>query len=161
MRVYLLRHGIAEDPRIGLSDRDRQLTAEGIEELHAVARGLRRLELKLDLIVTSPFARARRTAEIVASGLSLDSSLREDPRLASGEGVEPLLDLLQRLPGNARVMLVGHEPTLSEAVSTLIGGGAVRMKKASLACVELNPRFGAGELRWLLEAKQMAALAGD
>ena len=85
MRVYFLRHGKAEDRAAWQGrDADRPLTAEGEEALRREAKQLRAVDLALDVIVTSPLARARRTAEIVADELGLAGRLVEDDRLAPG-----------------------------------------------------------------------------
>jgi phosphohistidine phosphatase len=151
MRVYFLRHGIAEDRHPNGTDFDRRLTDEGIAEMEAVARGIHRLELRFDVILASPLVRARQTAEIVARELGAEAVLREARRLASGAGFGDLQHLLEGQPAKAHVLLVGHEPDFSGFVARLTGGGRVKMKKAGLACVDtaaVEP--GAGELRWLL-----------
>ena len=151
MKLYFLRHGAAEEHRPGLADGDRRLTPEGIEEMHAVAAGMKTLGLRFDALLTSPLARARETAVIVAGSLGGKERLRQEEWLECGC---QLRDLTRALGGESRgahILLVGHEPDFSEMISGLMGGGAVRMKKAALACVhvwELQP--GGGELRWLL-----------
>jgi phosphohistidine phosphatase len=161
MRLYFLRHGIAEDRRPDLPDARRRLTPEGIDEMKAVGRGMKALGLKFDAILTSPLLRARETAEIAADALGAREVLREEPLLASGAGFSDVIRSLEGTGGRAHVLLVGHEPDFSEAVSELIGGGAVRMKKAALACVDASAlRPGAGELRWLLEPAQLSRIKG-
>jgi phosphohistidine phosphatase len=160
MKLYFLRHGIAEDPKPGrLTDRERPLTSEGIEEMRRVARGMRALELRVEEIWTSPLVRARQTAEIAAAGLGLEKHVREVSRLACGCAFPTLAELLNADGVPDRLLLVGHEPDFSENVGQLIGGGSVRMKKASLACVDVRGLCrGGGELRWLLEAEQLSLL---
>ena len=68
--LYILRHGIAVEPGTpGIPDDERPLTPKGEKRMRQIARGLRKLDLKLDRIVTSPLPRARATAEIVADVL--------------------------------------------------------------------------------------------
>lgn len=161
MKLYFLRHGIAEDGRLGLSDRDRRLTTAGIAEMEGVAKGLMALGLRPDAILHSPLVRARETARIVATGLDLVSHLHEEPGLACGCRLRDLEQMLNHRAKLQHVLLVGHEPDFSTLVATLIGGGNVRMKKASLACVDTSTAApGAGELRWLWEAPQLVRL-GD
>lgn len=156
MRLYFLRHGIAEERRQDQPDETRQLTDEGRDEMRGVARGMAALDLKIGVILTSPLARALQTAEIAAHELRLQKRLRPEPLLASGCTAVELLRAVEDYPDDARILLVGHEPDFSEAISTLIGGGALRVKKASLACVELYARApGRGELRWFLTPKQL------
>ncbi len=161
MKLYFLRHGIAEDPGPGQRDYDRRLTQEGIAETVRASLGLRRMKLGLDAIVTSPLLRARETAALVARGLQMDERLREAPQLACGCQLHQLEEALRDLEPGSRVLLVGHEPDFSEMISQLIGGGSVRMKKASMAYVDvMTVGPGQGELRWLLTARQLGALAG-
>jgi len=160
MKLYFLRHGIAEDQRPGHTDVERRLTDEGIEEMQAVGRGMKRLGLEFDAILTSPLVRARQTAALAADALGLEDLVREEPRLACGCGFGDLQDMLIAQPHRARILLVGHEPDFSTLVGAVIGGGSVRMKKATLACVNVQVlQPGGGELRSLLNAEHLVAIS--
>lgn len=152
MRVYFLRHGKAESRSAWRgADADRPLTSDGEEAMRREAKTLRAMELALDVIVTSPLERARRTAEIVADELGLRGRLVEDERLAPGFDVRRLEQLLAAHGPADAVMVVGHEPDFSATVAELIGGGDVVMKKGGLARVDLTaPVANGGELVWLL-----------
>jgi phosphohistidine phosphatase len=151
-KVYFLRHGKAESRSEWTGDdADRPLTPAGEEAMRREAEALRALDLALDIIVTSPLARARRTAEIAADGLGLRGRLVEDERLAHGFDVRRLEQLLAAHGGAEAVMVVGHEPDFSATVGELIGGGEIVMKKGGLARVDVTaPVAGGGELVWLL-----------
>jgi phosphohistidine phosphatase len=151
-RVYFLRHGKAEN-RLEWrgDDAARPLTPAGEEAIRREAKVLAELDLGLDVIVTSPLARARRTAEIVADELGLRGRLVEDERLAHGFDVRRLEQVLAAHGPAGAIMVVGHEPELSAAVAELIGGGEIVMKKGGLARVDVTtPVAGGGELVWLL-----------
>lgn len=152
MKVYFLRHGKAESRTEWRgADADRPLTPAGEEAMRREVEALRAMDLALDLIVTSPFARARRTAEIVADGLGLSARLVEDDRLEPGFDVARLEQVLAAHGPAETVMVVGHEPDFSETVAELIGGGDVAMKKGGLARVDVAaPAAGGGRLHWLL-----------
>ncbi len=153
MKVYFLRHGKAESRADWQGrDADRPLTEEGEEIMRREVEALRAMDFAPDVIVTSPLARARRTAEIVADGLGLSGRLVEDERLAPGFDVARLEQVLAtRAPGARAVLVVGHEPDFSETVAALIGGGDVVMKKGGLARVDVAaPAAGGGRLDWLL-----------
>jgi phosphohistidine phosphatase len=152
MRLYLLRHGKAESRAEWRGDdAARPLTAEGEAAVRREAKALRAMDLALDAIVTSPLARARGTAEIVADELGMSGRLTEDDRLAPGFDIPRLERLLAAHAPVRNVMLVGHEPDFSETVAALIGGGDVVMKKGGLARVDVTaPVAGGGELVWLL-----------
>src|SRR5579862_2848801 len=110
MRLYLLRHGSAEEPHAGRPDRERRLTPEGIAEVEAEARSLRRLRLGLDRILSSPYPRAFQTAEIVARALDLTELLSADARLASGCHFGMIQQIVAEHSDVRRLMLVGHNP---------------------------------------------------
>jgi phosphohistidine phosphatase len=152
MRVYFLRHGKAESRSAWRGDdADRPLTPEGEEAMRREAEALRASDLTLDLIVTSPLARARRTAEIVADELGLGGRIVKDDRLAPGFDVRHLEQVLAAHGPADAVMVVGHEPDFSETIAELIGGGDVVMKKGGLARVDVSaPAAGGGQLVWLL-----------
>ena len=153
MILYFLRHGAAEERAAGGTDRDRRLTAEGEAELRAAASIWRRIQLRPDIVISSPFPRAQRTAELACEGLGLDDGPVADERLAPGASWSSFAQALAEHPADRRVMLVGHEPDLSSAVELLTGAASVRLRKAGVACVEFYgvPEPGAGEIAWLLD----------
>lgn len=162
MQLLLLRHGIAEDGHARLSDFDRALTAKGRAELAHIARGLQRLKIAPDAILSSPLVRARQTAEIVAPVLGREVEIVE--RLASGADWEDFLPILEQRSASGAHMLVGHEPDLSTLAAVLVGApaGALVLKKAGLIRVDVDgpAQAGRGRLRWLLTPRQLALLGG-
>lgn len=154
MNLYVLRHGIA----IGRGewegkDDDRPLTEEGREEVIRVAAALAKLELGLDLIVTSPLARALQTAQIVADHLGMRDKMELDEKLGAGFGAARLPKVLHAYADAKSLMLVGHEPGLSEAVGSLVGGRII-LKKGGMAYVQLaDAAAKKGELAWLLQPR--------
>jgi phosphohistidine phosphatase len=120
--LYLLRHGIAVDPGTpGITDDERPLTPKGEKRMRQIACGLRALDLKLDRIVTSPLVRARETAEIVARELNLRNSLEIANALQTGSSASTVKRWLRDRP-EERLMIVGHNPTLSDLISLLVIG---------------------------------------
>ena len=160
MQLYFLRHGRS----VGRSawngpDAERPLTEEGRGALAHEAATLVRLGLKPDVIVSSPLARARETAEILASGLGAGDSIVVDDRVAEGFGVKRLGKVLRDHADAKRVMLVGHEPDLSTIIRKLTGGRVV-CSKGSLARVDVAAAdTDRGELVWLLQAEVLTAQA--
>jgi phosphohistidine phosphatase len=151
LKLYFLRHGQAgnRDEWQG-DDSARPLTTDGKRRMKREAAAIRRLDLGLDVILTSPLVRARATAEIVAEALGPSARLVTDPRLAPGFGPRHLKALLAAHRGAEALMLVGHEPDFSQTISHLIGGGRLDVKKGALALVELEDRAGLGRLVWLI-----------
>jgi phosphohistidine phosphatase len=161
--LYFLRHGQAgERSEWRGDDSQRPLTSRGKELMAQEAETLANMDLDLSLIITSPLTRCFQTAEIVARKLKMTDRLLTDDRLSPGFDVEKLAKTLQAHPEAVNVMLVGHEPDFSEAVSDLTGGGYVVMKKGALARVDLlpgsdNPGKGPlhGDLVWLIPPKAL------
>lgn len=150
MELYFLRHGIAADVGpAGQGDAGRALTKDGIAKMQAGARGMRRLGLRLDALLSSPLVRAHETAAIVARELGLELQLAE--KLAPGCDLLELFALLGEYRGADRVMVVGHEPDFSSMIGALTGGSQVLMKKGGLARVDIERlEQNIGTLTWLL-----------
>ena len=157
-RIYFLRHGKAA-PRSTWEGEDglRPLTPEGEDLMRREAKGMRRLGLAPDAIVTSPLVRARQTAEIAAEDVGARDRLVEDSRLAHGFDARCLERIAAERPEAAELMVVGHEPEFSATIAELIGGGFVDMKKGGLARVDVGgPGLEDGLLAWLLTPSQLA-----
>jgi phosphohistidine phosphatase len=155
MELYFLRHGVAADVApAGLGDAGRPLTKEGIAKMQAGARGMRRLGLRLDALLSSPLVRAHETAAIVARELGLELRLAEE--LAPGCDMAQLFTLLGEYRAAEQVMLVGHEPDFSTLIGALTGGSQVLMKKGGLARVDIERlEQSAGTLTWLLPPRAL------
>jgi len=149
MRLYFLRHGEADWPNWTRPDDERPLTDFGNEEVRQVAKFLNRLKVKPDLIVTSPLPRALQTAEIAAE--QLKTKLRQDEALEPGFGISELGTVLKR-HGTKLLMLVGHEPDFSSVMSALTGA-SLKLSKAGVALVDLDPETEKGRLLWLFPPK--------
>lgn len=147
MRLYFLRHGAADWPAWKKSDDERPLTKAGREELHQVGEFLARLKANPDLILTSPLPRAVQTAEIASEHLR--TRMREEKLLTPGFKVADLKNLLRKYPQQV-LMLVGHEPDFSSAITALTGG-TVKLSKAGVVLVDLDS--SKGKLRWLFPPK--------
>ena len=86
MEIYILRHGIAEEPMPGMRDADRALTEEGVKRLQAVLRRARAADVKPPVILTSPYRRARETAEVAKQALRGAGTLVETRSLTPDSG---------------------------------------------------------------------------
>ncbi len=159
--LYVLRHGEAgKRLAAGSNDYERALTVAGANEVEKIADAMAKLGVKPGLVSTSPLARARQTADIVAKRLKIKNRLQDWDELKPEGSRIKLYERLARMKPEASVMVVGHEPYLSSLVSELVFDGQrgrIIMKKAGLARVTVasfrpKPR---GELRWLLTPKLM------
>jgi phosphohistidine phosphatase len=167
MNLYLLRHGIAVEPGTAgfARDADRPLTPEGEEKVRKIAQAIKAMRLEFDRILSSPYLRARQTADIVAERLKLSKKLELSDPLAPNGSSRKLIESLNELqPRPESLLLVGHEPNLSGLISLLIsdhGSASVVMKKAGLAGLHVSSLHHGrcAELEWLLTPKQMSLLA--
>src|SRR5256885_1101557 len=138
MRLYLLRHGIAEEWRPDFPDEERRLTEEGKRKVRIVAQGMSKLALGLELIVTSPLPRASETAEIVADVLGCKEIVKVDDRLAGGFGMHEARGIISDAGSAQSLMLVGHEPGFSTVASSLTGGSQIDLKKGGLIRIDTD-----------------------
>ncbi|HAM74012.1 MAG TPA: phosphohistidine phosphatase SixA [Verrucomicrobiales bacterium] len=165
--LYILRHAIAapaERTRRGVPDRERELTQEGRRKLKGVARAFRAMGPSVDLILSSPYVRARETAELVAKTLGIMDRIRLSEHLTPDGDPARLLQQLFQIRGPlGGVLLVGHDLHLQRLVSTLLTGGTglqFTLKRAGLCKLTL-PRLEPGRcatLEWLLTPRQMIAM---
>src|SRR5579862_6482554 len=119
MNIFILRHGLAvEAGACGFTkDSERPLTPKGRRKLRKIGRTMRKLELSFDCILSSPYMRARQTAEIIADRLGLGKKLELSEELTPGGSYRKLIDeIKQRDPQPDDLLLVGHEPYLSELI---------------------------------------------
>jgi phosphohistidine phosphatase len=157
VRLFFLRHGLADHADFRGNDDRRPLTRDGEVRMRRQGACLAGLDLDLDVILASPLTRAAQTAAIVAGHLGLADHVLEEPRLGPGFGVEALAAILAGLPSDHRhIMLVGHEPGLSTVVGRITGGSDVVFKKGGLARVDLCAGEELrGRLVWLLPPRMM------
>jgi len=161
MEVFILRHGLAEDASHSGLDADRKLTAEGEDKIRRTASALRKLSLEFDRILSSPYARARRTAELVHETMEHPGKLEFSERLIPSASAVSALELLQQR--GKSILVVGHEPHLSSLASLLLTGTlhlSVLLKKGGLIRISCHGSIapGAGTLEWLLAPKHLTRL---
>ncbi|MBM7842283.1 phosphohistidine phosphatase SixA [Herpetosiphon giganteus] len=156
MIFYFVRHGIAEDWAESGLDQDRRLTERGRKRIRQCAQALRLLEIKPDLILSSPLPRAAETASIIAEALSTDPPVHKaqlQPDAANSDFMAECLNA-----GCSSLMIVGHQPNLSEYVAQLAGYGTnLIFKKGTVCRVEMQGEHG--QISWLLAPKVLIALA--
>ncbi len=124
--IYLLRHGDAEDPNG--DDASRRLTPKGERQAGTAGRAIAALGATLDACLASPRVRAAETARLACEALPVEPETANELRGGS-------FDALALAAGRGDVLLVGHEPDLSDEVARLTGA-RVRMRKGGLAIVD-------------------------
>ncbi len=171
IELFLMRHGIALDLGAGgiVRDEDRPLSEAGRKKMREAAEGIRWLDPRFNLILTSPLRRCRETAEIVATTLGQPEIVSPFDALAPGQGFQTEGDspprLITELAASSfeRVLLVGHLPDLAELTSWLLAGHRnlnVEFKRGTLCLIEVTslPPRGPGRLRWVLSPGQLRQL---
>ncbi len=171
MKFYLFRHAAAfeRDPERWPDDSDRPLTPEGEEDFRLAARGLARLVSRVDAVLSSPYRRAWRTAEILSE---LDSWPAPEllPVVAASRrraSPEKATLALGDYADAKYVAVVGHKPRLQELAAYLLTGKSdgmeIDFRKGGVTCIRFDgaPAPGTGKLRWLLTPKALRFLAGQ
>lgn len=166
MELFLLRHAIAvvRGRSSYAHDSDRPLSPRGAKKMRRIAEGMQALDLEFDVILTSPFLRARQTADIVTEVFGIEKQLTLEKSLAPGGNHRELVGKLIKNHRSAKsVLLVGHEPAMSELVSVLISGDpglSIILKKGGL-CKLTVKRLHYGRcatLDWLLTPRHLARI---
>jgi phosphohistidine phosphatase len=156
-----MRHGPAEDRAATGRDFDRQLSARGRARTARVASELGTRDENPKRIITSPLRRTVETAELVIETLNLPIKAELRDELAPGGNAVGLVEELLR-EGAKRVMLVGHEPDVSNLTAHLLAGWARTFDKAMIVALKLteasySAALGrhSAECRFVIEPKQV------
>jgi len=170
--ILILRHAKSDWGTPDLPDFDRPLAPRGLEDAPRIGQVLARFNCIPDQILASPAQRARQTAQMAAAACGYQKSIQWADDFYGGDS-HTLIEALQRLsPSVERALMVGHNPTMEETVSTLLAGPtedeavAIRIPTAGLVCLEvgiadwamLQP--GQASLRWFLIPKLVKAITG-
>jgi phosphohistidine phosphatase len=164
MRILIIRHGVAGEAKAGSGSKGqedalRELTRDGRRKMRKAAEGINRVVPSIDLIASSPLARASQTAEIVASafgGVRVVQIAALSPRKPPAQ----LIEWLNAHPPQATVALVGHEPHLSTFLCWILTGlqeSFVILKKGGAALIETSTPVaaGRGKLLWVMKPSQL------
>ena len=165
MDLFILRHGDAgnrlSDP---IKDTKRQLTVSGKKEVVEIAKSLKKLGVKFNIIFSSPLSRAFQTAKIIAEEYKFKKQIEQSEELKPNGSKDFLYNKLNKLNIDSVILIVGHEPYLSSMINDIISNNAdtdrnyntnhnnIILKKAGLSRIKITstvPRLK-GELRWLL-----------
>jgi phosphohistidine phosphatase len=166
MILYILRHAIAEQRDVGAYPDDslRPLSAKGKNKMVKIAEHLKDMGVQIDLILTSPYVRAHETARIVQEAYNLKKKqlVLSDHLTPSGFAKDLIAEINEKyLLDN--LMLVGHEPYLSDLIAVLVSGDpamSVTMKKGGLCCLAIGQLVydRCATLEWLLTPAQLTRM---
>jgi phosphohistidine phosphatase len=142
MILFLMRHAnagtVRENPVL---DAKRGLVKEGKEQCMLMARVLYALKAPIDAIVSSPLKRALQTAQLVGTELGYEAKVETSQALGLNGNYADFQRLLDKYADREGILVVGHNPTMFQFLGNLItgnGGAAIRMRKASIAGVDMN-----------------------
>ena len=160
MKIYLMRHGIANEPD-GTSfevDSQRPLTAKGRDKIKLIARTLKELDIKPNLILSSPYIRAEQTATILAKEFDRKKNLKFSDLLVPDGKPEAIIGEIVENYLVGELVIVGHEPCLSLLISTLVAGRselAINIKKGGVCCLSTDDLSleRRATIEWLLPPK--------
>jgi phosphohistidine phosphatase len=160
MEIWILRHAKAEEGGPDTPDEERALTPAARKRMRAAARAIAHREPKFDAILTSPFVRARQTAEPVAQALGQREDLIETDALSPGSDPKEILRQIEKRR-LGRVLVVGHMPHLGSLLGYLLTGRSntiIEIKKGALARIEFDGETAKppGSLTLLLSSKALA-----
>ena len=170
MDLFILRHGYAgnrlSDP---MKDIKRELTISGKKEVVEIAKSLKKLGVKFNVIFSSPFTRAFQTAQIIAEEYKLTEQIEQSEELKPDGSKGSLYNKLSKLSIDSVILIVGHEPYLSGMINDIISNdnynknhnNNIILKKAGLSRIKITstvPKFK-GELRWLLTPRILKKLS--
>ncbi len=154
MLLYILRHGEAEMGLRGEPDSGRRLTDKGKQLSRRVLARAAAAGVETETMLVSPYVRARETAEIAREVLGFAGAALPSDALLPDSEPEVLWDEVRVHRDDPQLLLIGHNPLLSEFLTVLLGAGdhAIDLKTGGLACVDVGspgtrPR---GRLVWLL-----------
>lgn len=162
MEIYFLRHANAGQKKLNpAKDDQRPLDKLGVEQSHDVGRALAALDTTVDVILSSPLRRATQTATVVANELGHEDKIVTDAALRPQASYEKFLDLLSRYARRDAIMIVGHNPSMTEFLNKLLFGGnsanSVELKKGAVAKVEKIGRK-APVLKWSMPPKVVRSI---
>lgn len=156
MTIYFLRHASAGKKYVNAKrDEKRPLDEAGILQARYVGRLLSSMDIQLDQIISSPLRRAMQTASLAANELAFETGIQVDAALRPESEYDQFQELLARYSRQEAILVVGHNPSLSEFLSKIIstnsGAAHVNFKKGTVAKVEMSGRLGT--LEWLITPK--------
>jgi len=166
MNLYIVRHAVAVDRGTPgyEDDSQRPLTETGRKKMKKITKGLERLGFQPDVILTSPYVRARDTAKILAERYGMTDKIYFSEYLIPPGNFESLVFEIHEKYDLANVALVGHEPMLSSLISWLTSGDTdarLTLKKGGVAYLSSGSLYqdGRATLEWLLTPSLMIKLS--
>jgi phosphohistidine phosphatase len=157
MDLFLIRHAKAADGSLYGEDSERPLTADGRAAATQVGAALHKHGVGFDAILVSPFVRAVETAELVAVGISYTGALEVSRLLEPGGDPPEIISRLIAHRKEARVALVGHEPSMGRLLSALLGKHGLSLSKGAAVRLQWDGKHA--HLTWIVKPKKLDPVA--
>jgi len=137
--LTLLRHAKSSWKDSSFADKDRPLNGRGKIDAPDMARRITEAGIRPSLIISSPAERAWKTAKIVAGELGYPREfLQRDPRLYLASPATLVSVLAEQDPGFHNIMLVGHNPGLTDLANRLLPGLTRNIPTCGVVTVEFQ-----------------------
>ena len=153
INLIIVRHGDSEPQIQGKDDKERKLTKKGVKEMKRVANFIDLLDIKIDKVISSPYLRAYQSAKEVMDELGIDENKIEIyEELSPDKDPSQFIEKLKTFQDNIAVLIVGHNPYLSNMIKILTGAD-VDLEKGGVALIDYDLSKNKGILRLLLNQK--------
>jgi phosphohistidine phosphatase len=161
MIVYFVRHASAGQHKASPEkDEKRPIDREGVRQAHQIGRLLAALNVEVELVLSSPLKRAMQTASLVANEIGYEQKIERATALRPEATFDSFRRVLSDYAGKDAIMLVGHNPSITEFLSRVLSRGEeyelVDFKKGAVARVEMTGRKS-GTLHWCITPKIASA----
>lgn len=162
--LIVMRHAKSDWGADVAGDHDRPLADRGVKAAKRIGRFLAAVGAAPDRVLSSPAVRARATVDLAAEAGEWTAPIEIVERFYGGDWRDVIEGVVGSASSASRLLIAGHEPTWSDVVSILTGGGRVRMPTGAVACIDLGdcgwsdiaPNIG--ELRWLVTPRMLKPL---
>ncbi|BFH74576.1 phosphohistidine phosphatase SixA [Sulfurisphaera javensis] len=149
----IVRHGEAEPKIEGIDDKDRKLVKKGVKQMKRIANFLDEMGYKINNVISSPYVRAYQSAEAILDKLKVDDiKIETYDDLIPDKDPSSFAEKIKEFQDDTIILLVGHEPYLSNLIK-LLTGASVELKKGGLAIIDYDLKEGKGTLKMLLTQK--------
>jgi len=164
MIIYFMRHANAGEKRADpVKDEKRPLDKDGVLQCRYIGALLSALDVQVDQIIASPLKRATQTASLVGNEIGFDGRLQINDSLRPSATFEDFRDLLNACAKYEAIMVVGHNPNLTEFISQIVTNSgsrkSIELKKGGVARVDFSPKRSV--LNWMITPKLARALYGS
>jgi phosphohistidine phosphatase len=164
MIIYFMRHANAGEKRANpAKDEKRPLDKDGVLQCRYVGALLAALDVQVDQVITSPLKRATQTASLIANDVNFDGRLQISDSLRPSATFDDFRELVAACANYEAIMVVGHNPNLTEFVSQIVTNGgsrkSIELKKGGVARVDYSPKRSV--LNWMVTPKLARALYGS